>query len=398
MARGHEIKIAADTRDFERGIRDGIIDPLGDGERALAELGDSAEDAGRDGARGVDKLEDALRDAQRQTESLGAAGKDAGRDVERGMKDAEDGVEELKDEANSTAREAAASFDGSAESIVDAFQEVAANAFAGFGPAGAFAGLAAAAGIGLAVKGFEDMNEAEQASEERAAEWADAYVEAGSRILDASQVVESARAIITDPEQYKQAKKNAEDWGVSESTALLAMSGDTNALAEARKALADKEAGLSGALADAGGNMRNLSHEQRENRREVQDGTASLNQLTGEMDRGDQRANVYAESLRLLADHTAGATRKVDEFGDTIVTLPDGKEIYIDAETGRATDNADAIERKIYGIRDKTVDVNVRANLGAASAAYEKWIRDHDGKSIKIKGRFITPAGEEVFG
>lgn len=391
-----KIDFLANVRDFLRGTDD-AEDALDDVADSLDDMADAAKKGGREAERSVDDLEDSFRDAARRAKDLGDAGKDAGREVERGMKDAEDGVEELKDEANSTAREAAASFDGSAESIVDAFQEVAANAFAGFGPAGAFAGLAAAAGIGLAVKGFEDMNEAEQASEERAAEWADAYVEAGSRILDASQVIESARAIITDPEQYKQAKKNAEDWGVSESTALLAMAGDTNALAEARKALADKEAGLSGALKDAGGNMRNLSHEQRENRREVQDGTASLNQLTGEMDRGDQRANVYAESLRLLADHTAGATRKVDEFGDTIVTLPDGKKIYIDAETGRATDNVDAIERKIYGIRDKTVDVNVRANLGSATAAYDRWIDRHNGRSIKIYGKYVSPPGSDVW-
>ncbi|MGB3375929.1 MAG: hypothetical protein WBA87_12435, partial [Microbacterium sp.] len=65
MARGHEIKIAADTRDFERGIRDGIIDPLDDSERAMALLGDAAEDAGRDGARGLDKMGDSADDLKK---------------------------------------------------------------------------------------------------------------------------------------------------------------------------------------------------------------------------------------------------------------------------------------------------------------------------------------------
>lgn len=416
-----KIDFLANVRDFVRGTQnaedalDDVADSLDDmardakrggddAERAVEklektfdeaaksakDLGDDSKDAGRDVERG-------FRDAARRAKDLGDAGEDAGRDVKRGMDDASEGLDEFKDEANSTAREAAASFDGSIESIVDGFQEVAANALGGFGPAGVAAGLAAAAGIGLAVKGFEEFNEAEQASEERAAEWADAYIEAGSRILDASQIVESARAIITDPEQYEAAKKNATDWGVSESVALLAMAGDTNALTEARDALAKKEASLAGELERAGGDRRNLTYDERKHREEVQNGTASLELLSSEMNRGSDRADIYSSSLRLLAQHTEGATREVDELGDTIVTLPDGKKIYIDAETGRATDNVDAIENKIYGIRDKTVDVNVRANLGGATSAYERWIARNNGRSIKIYGKYVSPPGSDVW-
>lgn len=389
MAGSGEIKIpiTADARD--------VIRATDDVEEALEDVADALDDMTRDTKAGADKAEravddlaDTFRDAQKRAKDLGDAGKDAGDDVNRGMERAEEGVEEFRDEANSTAREAAASFDGSAESIADMFQEVAANAFAGFGPAGAVAGLAAAAGIGMAAAGFEAMNEAEQASRERAAEWADAYVEAGGRILNASQLVEKARAIITDPELYKQAEENAKDWGVSESVALLAMAGDTNALTEAREGLADKEARVSEALGKTGGDIRGLSHDMRTMREDVSTGTESLSALTGEMDAGAQQADVYSTSLRLLAENTEGATRTVDEFGDTVVTLPDGKQIYIDAETGKATDNVSAIERKIYGIPDGSASVNV--DTSGAQRTVDSFIRSNDGKSFKIYGKTVT--------
>lgn len=391
MARKYEIGIAADTGGFEKSIKNGLVDPLEDAADAFEDLEDAAKSADLD--RELDKAQDAsedlsdeLDDARDKLKKLGFAAKDAGDDAKRGMKDAEDGVEEFRDEANSTAREAAASFDGSAESIADAFQEVAANALAGFGPAGAIAGLAAAAGIGLAVAGFEAVSEAEEESRERASEWADAYVEAGGRILNASQLVEKARSIITDPEAYQQAEDNAKKWGVSESVALLAMAGDTNALAEAKESLAEKDRIVTEELEKQGGNTRALSYEMRTMRGEVSTGTETLNALTGEMDAGAQQADVYSTSLRLIADRTEGATRKTDEFGDTVVTLPDGKEIYIDAETGKATDNVSAIERKIYGIPDGASTVTVTAD----TSQVDREVRRLSGTTIKIGTKIVT--------
>lgn len=82
-----------------------------------------------------------------------------------------EGLSEFRDESGSTAREAAASFDGSAESIGEVFQEVAANAFAGFGPAGAIAGVAAAAGLGIALSKLTEISEATNEAAEEGAAW-----------------------------------------------------------------------------------------------------------------------------------------------------------------------------------------------------------------------------------
>lgn len=185
MARG-EIKIpmAVDTSGIAKEIDNGLVQPLEDAEDALKAL--SKVDAGKDLERDLDKaskatddLKDELDDARDNLKRLGYAAKNAGDDAKRGMDRAEEGVEEFGDEAKSTAKEAAASFNGSAEDIVDAFQEVAANAFAGFGPAGLLAGLAIAAGIGIAVGEFQKATEAAEELRQKAIEYASSARDAG---------------------------------------------------------------------------------------------------------------------------------------------------------------------------------------------------------------------------
>lgn len=374
MPKGISIAIASDTTAFDRGVRQGIVDPLEQAVDVLDDVakagdtaGDKLDDAMRDAQRSTDGLSDEMRelkdrieDATRKSRDLGDAGKRAGADYDDGLDRAKDGVNEFRDEANSTAREAAASFDGSAESIGDAIQEVTANAFAGFGPVGAVAGLAAAAGIGLAMAGFEDVAQAQEESERRVDEWAQTFIDAGGRVLDAATYVAAAQAIMTDGERYKVAERNAELWGVSVETAVAAMVGQHDALAEAQRnvaAAAEEEAAAMEGVPydDVGTNLARMNSAAAEGQR-------ALNGITGEMQSGAERASVMSGYLANLARTTDGATRSVDEFGDEVYALPDGTSVYIDAQTGQATSNVDAIERRIYGIPDRrnvTVAVQV---------------------------------------
>lgn len=187
--KGYNISIGSDTSEAEKGIRKGVIEPLEDVSKVLDDVNKDANETG-------DKLEDSMQDAQKRTESLaneigdlsakindaGSSGRKFGGDIQDGVDSAKDGMSELKDESQQTAREAAASFDGSAESIVDMFQEVAANAFAGFGPAGAIAGLALAAGIGLGVKGFEDNKVAAEDLKKKITDLSQVMIEYGGNV------------------------------------------------------------------------------------------------------------------------------------------------------------------------------------------------------------------------
>lgn len=398
MAKGIDISIAADTRSAMSAINRGLLDPLEDVSEELEKLADESQDAG-------DDLERAMRDAQRRTDDAadeirklrdelnkaGRQGKRTGDDIKDGFRRAEDGAEEFKDEANSTAREAAASFDGSAESIADAFQEIAANAFAGFGPAGAIAGLAAAAGIGLAAAGFENIQEAEEASKERVAAWAQAYVEAGGKVLNAATTTAMALEIATDPERFKQAQQNAKNWGVDTSVAIAAMAGETWALKAANDSLAETERQLQEETSQTGIQNQKLVDNLTEVTLAASSGRTELDRITGEMQRGGEQADAYSRYLLQVAENTQGATTKVDEFGDSVTNLPDGTTIYVDAETKKATTNLDAIERKVYGMpSDKEITVRLRSHLSAAQRDIDNFMVRNGGRTITIGTRVVS--------
>lgn len=179
---GHSLQDAA--RDGERAgdeIGDSMKDAAREGERAGESIGDSMKDGARESERSVDKIEDSFRDMARKVKAdTKAAGDGLGDSMQDGASRASDGVREIGDEAASTAKEAAASFDGSAESIGDAFQEVAANAFAGFGPAGLIAGVAAAAGIGVVLTKLQEGGEESEAMKQKVADLTAELVEVGS--------------------------------------------------------------------------------------------------------------------------------------------------------------------------------------------------------------------------
>lgn len=222
-----EIPVAVDAGGVEKSIRNGLIDPIEDAEDALKKLGKT--DAGKDIDKQMDRAQDAtedlskeLDDARDDLKKLGFAAKDAGDDARRGMDKAKDGAKDFKDEANSTARETAASFDGSAESIGDAFQEVAANAFGAFGPAAGLAGLAVAAGIGGIKTTFDEL--AEKSKEVREGIIAD-FLEVGDA-LDQEAVDARVRDLLGNENTRKQVELLKEILGVDLGQAALIAAGD----------------------------------------------------------------------------------------------------------------------------------------------------------------------------
>lgn len=407
---GIEFKFTSNERDLLRGAGDAesALEDVADALDDVTKAGDSAdqlsfadtvreakrlEDAGEDAGKAIDRsmgkaadetdqLERRFKDAERRAKDLGDAGERAGRDVDRGMERASDGVDELRDEANSTAREAAASFDGSAESIADAFQEIAANAFAGFGPAGAVAGLAAAAGIGMVVAGFDAANEAAEESRQRASEWAQAYIEAGGAVLNAQQRVAMLQEIASDPDRWREAQDNAKEWGVELSTAMRAMIGDADALAAANESLTAREQEARDAmlqLAD-GGEM--LSEVLQGQTAETRNGREALTRLQEEMANGNVAADAYADSLLELARTSDDATMRVDELGNTIYELPGGVVVGVDADTQRATTNIESLAEDVRTLPDGSVDVT--ANVSRADASLNAWLRRQRSMNVTV--------------
>lgn len=201
---------------------------------ALDELTDEIKDTAKQGDNSIEKLTDSLKEAEKASEGFGTRIKGAGADTKRSMKEAEDGLSEFKSEANSTARESAASFDGSAESIVDSFQEIAANAFAGFGAAGAVAGLAAAAGIGIASAAIVEAEEKAKEAQQRVQDFGNAIIDTGKTTASLDRMNESLRLILANaddaPKKFKDIEKAAELMGLEASTIALAYAGNEDAI------------------------------------------------------------------------------------------------------------------------------------------------------------------------
>jgi hypothetical protein len=269
MASGINIDIAANVRDFQRGTKDveralddvgGRLDDLArdtarSSERAGDALGDGITDGAKEGERSVEQLETSFRELARgvQRESS-AAGKDLGTNVRRGTDDAKEGLGEFRDEANSTARESAASFDGSFESVADSIQEIAANAFAGFGPAGAVAGLAAAAGIGIVMSKMEEGQETTEKFKERVGELTQELIDVGDAEVSLEYVVDKLKEMAT-------ASDDAE-------VSLT----DLNTIAEKSGASYED---LAAAYAGAGGDLDKLIEKTKEQKRALEESNAA---------------------------------------------------------------------------------------------------------------------------
>lgn len=189
MAKGINIGVASDTKAFSQGIKSGVIEPLDGVADVLDDMVKAGDDAGQ-------SLTRSLEDQQRATEDLRGDYQKLNREIEDGSSrssrsmsesttrashEASEGLGEVRESAQSNATEVAASFDGSAQSVVDGFQGAASEAFAGFGPAGALAGLAAAAGIGLISKAMSDGTESTEAFKQDVADLATDLIETGSR-------------------------------------------------------------------------------------------------------------------------------------------------------------------------------------------------------------------------
>lgn len=190
-SKGIVINFLSDVRDFLRGT--------GDVEEALDDVVDSLEDVSKEGDQAAEKLADSFKDNMKEvSRAAREAGDGIGSDLNRGSKRAQEGMKDLREESLSTAKESAASFDGSAESIVDSFQEIAANAFIGFGAAGVAAGLAAAGGIGIASAAILAAEEEAKAAKDRVGELGLAIIESGSDVAGVNAFKDSLEGIITN--------------------------------------------------------------------------------------------------------------------------------------------------------------------------------------------------------
>lgn len=188
---------------------------------ALEDVADELKAVGTAGKSIDDKVGDAFESIQKEAKTTGKTVEDAGDafrslakdakkagdsigdDVRKGTDKAGEGFDEMKSEAAGTAREAGASF-SSIEDSADVLQEVLANAFAGFGPAGMAAGILAAAGIGLLFAQAQGAAEKIQENKEKMLDLAQTIRDNGGVLTEADYIAQM--------EEYGYAIQDTKEW------------------------------------------------------------------------------------------------------------------------------------------------------------------------------------------
>lgn len=375
--------------DAEREAKD-LIDTANKATREMKDFREAGEDAGdglRTGARkGEDAVDDLRAKVRESFRSIGDDSRDAGDalgdSTRRGAREAGEGLDEFKDEANSTAREAAASFDGSADSIIEVFQEVSANAFAGFGPAGAAAGLAAAAGIGILISQLQGASEEAEETAGRVADLAREINEAGSledidwtsRMADwgleiqdnkewwelwqdtAKTGLEQVRDLSQEAglrfgDMFKGAAGDAQD----AADALTEIEAQIKYVEEAATYTTDAYSGMqtmdpvSQGQLDALGELRDLAEQNAEELGRAEEVERLMAEAGIETAAAVEEANAaleeHAEHLRAVADSNIGAAESAINYQEKLASATEtiatnGQVLDITTEAGRANQGA----------------------------------------------------------
>lgn len=354
MAKGLTLDIAANTRDFQKGTKDV--------EGALDKVADALDDVSRDGDKAGEKLERSFSDAQRDiSRSSKKIGTDLSKEVKHGTDGAKEGLDDFKQEANQTARESAASFDGSASSIVDAFQETAANAFGGFGPAGALAGIAAAAGIGLVGKAFADASVDAEKLKEKTKTTFDQMIESKSEFIGQDIILTNLHELISDTEELAKATKVASTLGVDQTTVLRALAGDASALTDAQGALVGKQRELADSRAKLEKQGILASDANVKLSKSLDEASAALDVQSGSNAAAREQFRLYNKAAADIASSNDAALRSTEKLTDGVGRLGSGLNLVPKEITPKVTltvDTAEA-ERALTRFAQRRRDIQV---------------------------------------
>jgi uncharacterized membrane protein len=189
--------------------------------------------------------------AVRDVKQLGEAAEDAGKDLDkmgdRGKKASKDigsGLREVSDEARQSGKEAAASFSDPFTDLPDFLQETVAQGLGGFGPIGLAAGLAGAAGIGLVTAELQRQQEEANKLKERFSEMYSQAAEDGLKYLSTASIISSTNDLLFNPEraqEWKDVQADAVKLGIDANTLALARNGHEESLAVTLEAVSQAE-------------------------------------------------------------------------------------------------------------------------------------------------------------
>lgn len=315
--------------DADLGVR-GFLKGTKDMEEALQDVSDELETTAKEGDKGLEKLSDKLLEAKKAADNAAKSGENLGKDFKKGTDKASEGTDDLKQNAQSNAKEVTASFDGSVESIIDGFQGLASEAFEGFGAAGAIAGFALAAGIGIATAEFQKSEEAAKKAKERIADLGQAMIDAGAEgVKPLDTVIESLQQIVTNSEdavkKFQDIAKASKFVGTQAEDMALAYAGQADALEgqldviedliKKEQKQADKQAEHGSRFAVVGEAKVNTLKQQQEELKKVQEETEAAAAIEeAYLAAGGAEAQAKADAIGVINAAYDDAVYSVDNF------------------------------------------------------------------------------------
>lgn len=392
MAGGISINILSNVREAVRGADDvaDAVEDAGDRLRDLTKEGDTAADRMeadfRSVARAADRSSDELREKFRQAyRDVRRASDDTADEVVRsqrrmGERSAEVGQEIRQNLGEGIANAARGDF----ESLADTIGDTLGGAVAGIGGIGTAAlGAAGALGLGAIVAVISSIAAESEKTKEIAAENFRSMAEEG---IEAWQSVQAQMQRLTDA----YANHEGEIKRIAELTGLT-----FEDVAGAWAGIPDNVALVDAAYGDMEQKLRNTFGVTREGVEATVDGWNKImgpleTVLTG-YDQARERAQIFSDQQTALwekaINDAQGATKEVDEFGNTLYTLPDGEQVVIDAETGQATTDVSKFKGDVDGIPE---EVTTTVRFRAEAVSVENYLnalqrRANQGFTVNIR-------------
>lgn len=396
MAGAIAINILSNVREAVRGV-DNVADALEDAEgrmRDLTEEGDTASarmeadfkstataadassdkirrvmreayrDVRQDAVQDLDRVGDEMKSLERQSELAGRSIGDIGEEGGRGLDRIKGGAQELQQELGQNLGEAVSSIRGDITDLGQVGQDTLgglAATIAGTGPAGivgAAALAAGAVGLGLVTAELQRQQEEAEKVRERISGMYQAAAEDGRAYIDTAQLIAEANSVMFDPDradEWKQLQKEARELGLENSTLIAANAGDMQAQEEVQgriNALVDEERQKRENMgAFLGGQNKNQEEQRLEG---LAERWAEIGRVTEDnAAKARDAADVTDRYLRNAIQQAGTATEEVDAFGNKLLTLPDGEQVVIDADTGQAHQDLDRFKGDVDGVANK---------------------------------------------
>jgi hypothetical protein len=207
-------------------------------------------------------------------------------------------------------------------------------------------------------------------------------------------------------DEYKHIQEDANTLTLDRSTLLRAAAGDQDALNLVTKRSSDlyddqtQKINDLGVVTSAGAQL--TADSMRDEATKLQ-GVNERWQQYGDISAENQQkakdaARITSDYLLDAVSKADSATRAVDDFGNTLVTLPDGREVVIDAKTGQASTDLSKFKTDTDGVIDhingRDVIVKVHADTSDAERRMEMFIAQE--RNIQLGTRIVLPRGERV--